>query len=56
MSDERGGGEDAIRAHLEQLYDEESFELGIGLARAARGADGHPDIGDLFEEIARDEA
>lgn len=57
MSDERGGGEDAIRAHLDELYDEESFEVGIGLARAARAReDGHADIGDLFEEIARDEA
>ena len=55
---ERGAApEEPIRVHLEELYEEEAFETGIGLARAARAReDGHPELAGIFEEIALDEA
>lgn len=43
--------------HLNELYQEESWEVGVRLARAAKAEeDGHPAVASLMEEIARDEA
>jgi rubrerythrin len=48
---------DAVTGHLKELYDEESWEVGSRLARAARAReDGHPQVAALMEEIAGDEA
>lgn len=48
---------EAVTAHLKELYDEESWEVGSRLARAARAReDGYPQVAALMEEIARDEA
>lgn len=57
MAEASRSPEELVRAHLEELYEEEAFETGIGLARAARAREeGHPELADLFEEIALDEA
>ncbi|MGQ0669018.1 MAG: ferritin family protein [Actinomycetota bacterium] len=57
MAEKSGSPEELVRAHLEELYEEEAFETGIGLARAAKAReDGHPELAGLFEEIALDEA
>lgn len=48
---------EAVTGHLKELYDEESWEVGSRLARAARAReDGYPQVAALIEEIARDEA
>ncbi len=48
---------EAVAGHLRELYDEESWEVGSRLARAARAReDGYPQVAALIEEIAGDEA
>lgn len=57
MVEEKGPPEELVRANLRELYEEEAFEVGIGLARAAMAReDGHPEVAELFQEIALDEA
>lgn len=47
---------EAVTGHLKELYDEESWEAGSRLARAARAReDGYPQVAALVEEIAGDE-
>lgn len=47
----------AVAKHLTELYEEESWEVGSRLARAAKAReDGYPEVAALMEEIARDEA
>lgn len=47
----------AVVKNLKELYDEESWEVGSRLARAAKAReDGYPEVAALMEEIARDEA
>lgn len=47
----------AVTAHLQELYEEESWEVGSRLARAAKAReDGYPEVAALMEDIARDEA
>lgn len=46
-----------VSRHLKELYQEESWEVGVRLARAAKAEeDGHPEVASLMEDIARDEA
>lgn len=47
----------AVTENLKELYEEESWEVGSRLARAAKAReDGYPELAALMEEIARDEA
>lgn len=47
----------AVAEHLQELYEEESWEVGSCLARAAKAReDGYPEVAALMEDIARDEA
>lgn len=47
----------AVLQNLRELYEEESWEVGSRLARAAKAReDGYPAVAALMEEIARDEA
>lgn len=47
----------AVAQHLKELYEEEGWEVGSRLARAAKAReDGYPEVAALMEEIARDEA
>lgn len=47
----------AVAKNLQELYEEESWEVGSRLARAAKAReDGYPEVAALMEEIARDEA
>lgn len=48
---------EAVAKHVRELYEEESWEVGSGLARAAKAReDGYPEVAALMEAIARDEA
>ncbi len=54
MTEER---RQTVAKHLQELYEEESWEAGSRLARAAKAReDGYPEVAALMEEIARDEA
>jgi rubrerythrin len=47
----------AVTENLKELYEEESWEVGSRLARAAKAReDGYPELAALMEEIAPDEA
>jgi rubrerythrin len=46
-----------VTGHLKELYEEESWEVGPRLARAAKAReDGYPQVAAVMEEIAGDEA
>jgi rubrerythrin len=48
---------DTVTKNLKELYEEESWEAGSRLARAAKAReDGYPEVAALMEELARDEA
>ncbi len=48
---------DAVTKNLKELYEEECWEVGSRLARAAKASeDGYPEVAALMEELARDEA
>jgi rubrerythrin len=50
-------GRQAVLQNLRELYEEESWEVGSRLARAATAREnGYPEAAALMEEIARDEA
>lgn len=54
MTDER---REAVGKNLKELYEEESWEVGSRLARAAKAReDGYLEVAALMEELARDEA
>ena len=47
----------AVAKHLQELYEEESWEAGSRLARAAKAReDGYPEVAAVMEEVAHDEA
>lgn len=48
---------ETVAKHLRELYEEESWEVGSRLARAAKAReDGYPEVAALMEKLARDEA
>lgn len=50
-------GRQAVAKHVQELYAEESWEVGSHLARAAKAReDGYPEVAALMEAMARDEA
>ncbi len=53
----RMGEKATLAAHLRELYEEEGWEVGSRLARAAKAReDGYPEVAALMEELAHDEA
>ncbi len=54
MTEER---RQAVAKHLQELYEEESWEVGSRLARATKAReDGYPEVAAVMEEVAHDEA
>lgn len=49
--------QEEVQKNLKELFEEESLEVGLYLARARRAREqGYPEVADLIEQIGRDEA